>query len=64
MNQNTQGAYNEWLLKWGTRPITFMEVANNNMLVWVDHLILSDRLIESYNNAQNTHIYTLTLIKE
>ena len=65
MDERTRDAYNEWLLKYGYRSVTFSEVYHGNMIKWVAALKLQNALTEVFNEEQNTHNYTLAkLTKE
>ena len=65
MDERTQDVYNEWLIKYGYRSVTFSEVYHGNMIKWVATLKLQNALTEVFNKEQATHNYTLAkLTKE
>ena len=65
MDERTQDAYNEWLIKYGYRSVTFSEIYYGNMIKWVATLKSQNALTEVFNKEQNTHNYTLAkLTKE
>ena len=59
MDERTRDAYNEWLLKYGYRSVTFSEVYHGNMIKWVATLKLQNALTEVFNREQATHNYAL-----
>ena len=65
MEKWIQDAYNEWLLKYGYRIVTFSEIYSGNMVKWVAILKAQNALTEVFNKEQATHNYTLSkLTKE
>ena len=65
MNKELQDAYNEWLLKYGYRPVTFLEIYYGDLIKWVAILKAQNALTEVFNKEQATHNYTLSkLTKE
>jgi hypothetical protein len=62
MDERTQDIYNEWLIKYGYRSVTFSEIYHGNMIKWVAALKLQNALTEVFNEEQNTHNYTLSKI--
>ena len=65
MDERTRDAYNEWLIKYGYRSVTFSEIYHGNMIKWVATLKLQNALTEVFNKEQDTHNYTLAkLTKE
>ena len=65
MDERMQDAYNEWLLKYGYRPVAFLEVHYGDMIRLVYKLAAHNALTEVFNKEQDTHNYTLAkLTKE
>ena len=65
MEKWIQDGYNEWLIKYGYRSVTFSEIYHGNMIKWVATLKLQNALTEVFNREQATHNYTLAkLTKE
>jgi len=60
MKEWIQDAYNEWLIKYGYRPVTFTEVCCGGIgLEWAEILSIQNALIVVFNKEQDTHNYTL-----
>jgi len=59
MDERTQDAYNEWLLLFGNRTMTFSEVCDGGTIKWVAKLKAQNALTEVFNKEQDTHNYTL-----
>ncbi len=59
MKEWIQDAYNEWLIMYGYRSVTFSEIYHGNMIKWVAALKLQNALTEVFNREQATHNYTL-----
>ena len=60
MKKWIQDGYNEWLTKYGYRPVTFLEIYYGDLIKWVDILKSQNALTEVFNKEQNTHNYTLS----
>ena len=61
MNQQLQDGYNEWLLKYGTRKVTFTEARQAELLQFVDKLENKDLMHSYFCKTADTHIYILQL---
>jgi len=64
MNQELQDVYNDWLIRWGVRPVTFIEAMTKELLPWINKLRHEGMLHEKFDRDQGTHVYTLQLTKE
>ena len=60
MDERTQDIYNEWLLKYGYRTVTFTEVCDDGDLFKFSAILSAhNALTIIFNKEQNTHNYTL-----
>ncbi len=60
MDERTQDIYNEWLLKYGYRSVSFTEVCCGGIgLEWAEILRIQNAVIVLFNKEQDTHNYTL-----
>lgn len=59
MDEQMQDVYNEWLIKYGCRPVSFIEVYCDGLIKSVNRLKIQNALTEVFNKEQGTHNYTL-----
>ena len=64
MNEELQDVYNEWLLKYGYRSVTFVEIYFGGLIKWVAILKSQNALTEVFNKEQNTHNYILSKLNK
>ena len=64
MDKQTQYAYNEWLLLYGYRPVTFEEVTASGIVERNKGLRWRSIVTFIFDNEQDTQIFSLIKRKE